>query len=306
MKKVFIDGSAGTTGLRIRERLANRKDVEIVVLPEEKRKDVEARREALNNADIVFLCLPDDAAKESVSLITNPSVAVIDTSTAHRTNSEWVYGFSEIVGRESIANSKRIANPGCHASGFIALVNPLIKAGILSKDALLSCFSLTGYSGGGKKMIAEYEGEEVDHLYNAPRAYGLSQSHKHLKEMKAICSLENEPVFVPVVCDFYSGMQVTIPLHASQINGTMEDIKSVYAKTYASGMVKFEENMDENGFLSALALEEKDTMQVGVYGNADRFTLVARYDNLGKGASGSAIQNMNVLLGLPDDTGLEK
>ena len=155
-------------------------------------------------------------------------------------------------------------------------------------------------------MIAEYEADELEYLYNAPRAYGLTQNHKHLKEMKALCSLENEPVFVPVVCDFYSGMQVTIPLHANQINGTLEDIKSVYAKTYAGGMVTYEENADENGFTSALALEGKDTMQVSVYGNADRFTLIARYDNLGKGASGSAIQNMNILLGLPDGTGLEK
>ena len=307
MVKVFIDGSAGTTGLKIRERLEGRADIQLILLSEEKRKDVEARREALNSADIVFLCLPDDAARESVSLITNPSVAVIDTSTAHRTNPDWVYGFSEIVGKQAIANSKRIANPGCHASGFIALVSPLVKAGIMPKDAHLSCFSLTGYSGGGKKMIAEYEDMEMEYLYNAPRAYGLTQNHKHLKEMKAICGLDVAPVFVPVVCDFYSGMQVTVPIHASEINGTIEDVKNAYRQAYGDKiMVTYEENADENGFMSALALEEKDTMQVSVFGNEERFTLVARYDNLGKGASGSAIQNMNILLNAQEDTGLEK
>lgn len=307
MTKVFIDGSAGTTGLKIRERLEGRTDIQLILLAEEKRKDVEARREALNSADIVFLCLPDDAARESVSLITNPSVAVIDTSTAHRTNPDWVYGFSEVVGKQAIANSKRIANPGCHASGFIALVSPLVKAGIMPKDAHLSCFSLTGYSGGGKKMIVEYEDMEMEYLYNAPRAYGLTQNHKHLKEMKAICGLDVDPVFVPVVCDFYSGMQVTVPVHASEINGTIEDVKNAYRQAYGDKiMVTYEENADENGFMSALALEEKDTMQVSVFGNEERFTLVARYDNLGKGASGSAIQNMNILLNAQEDTGLEK
>ena len=307
MAKVFIDGSAGTTGLRIRERLEKRKDIQLILLPEEKRKDVEARREALNSADIVFLCLPDDASREAVSMITNPNVAVIDTSTAHRTNPEWVYGFSEIVGKEKISQSKRIANPGCHASGFIALVEPLVKAGILPKDAKLSCFSLTGYSGGGKKMISEYEDLELEYLYNAPRAYGLTQNHKHLKEMKAVCGLDFDPVFVPVVCDFYSGMQVTVPIHASEINGTIEDVKNAYKNTYGDKiLVTYEESPDENGFMSALALEYMDTMQVSVHGNSDRFTLVARYDNLGKGASGSAIQNMNVLLNAQEDLGLEK
>ncbi len=307
MAKVFIDGSVGTTGLRIRERLEKREDIQLIVLPEEKRKDTEARRDALNSADIVFLCLPDDAAREAVSMITNPSVAVIDASTAHRTNPEWVYGFSEIVGKQAIANSKRIANPGCHASGFIALVAPLVKSGIISKDAYLSCFSLTGYSGGGKKMIAEYEDAEPDYLYNAPRAYGLTQNHKHLKEMKAICGLDNDPVFVPVVCDFYSGMQVTVPLHAGEINGTFEDVKNTLKNAYANEkLVTYVENADENGFMSALALTETDCMQVCAVGNEDRFTLVARYDNLGKGASGSAIQNMNILLSVNEDAGLEK
>lgn len=307
MTKVFIDGSAGTTGLRIRERLQTRKDIQLVILPDDKRKDAYARKEALNSADIVFLCLPDDASKEAVSMITNPNVAVIDTSTAHRTSEGWTYGFAEIVGEEKIANSKRIANPGCHASGFIALVYPLIKSGILAKNACLSCFSLTGYSGGGKKMIAEYEDDELEYLYNGPRAYGLSQNHKHLKEMKAICQLDNEPVFIPVVCNFYSGMQVTVPLHKSEINGSIEDVKNAYKKAYENGeMVSYVENADENGFTSAIALEGKDTMQISVFGNQDRFTLVARYDNLGKGASGSAIQNMNVLLSVAQDTGLEK
>lgn len=307
MTKVFIDGSAGTTGLRIRERLLSREDVQLIILPDEKRKDTQARREALNSADIVFLCLPDDAAKEAVSMITNPAVAVIDASTAHRTNSDWVYGFPEVVGSEKISKSKRIANPGCHASGFIALVAPLVEKGIIPKDAKLSCFSLTGYSGGGKKMIAEYEDMEMEYLYNAPRAYGLTQNHKHLKEMKFVCGLDTEPVFIPVVCDFYSGMQVTVPLHASEINGTLEDVKDVYKQVYGDKiLVTYEENPDENGFMSALAFEDKDSMQVSVLGNADRFTLVARYDNLGKGASGAAIQNMNILLSANEDAGLER
>ncbi|MBE6638639.1 MAG: N-acetyl-gamma-glutamyl-phosphate reductase [Ruminococcaceae bacterium] len=305
MTKVFIDGSAGTTGLRIRERLAGRNDIKLMILPEELRKDPTARKEALNAADIVFLCLPDAASVEAVSMIENPHTAVIDTSTAHRTACGWTYGFPELAGkREEIQNSKRIANPGCHASGFIALIAPLVKTGILPHDTALSCFSLTGYSGGGKKMIAEYEGEGRDLLLDAPRQYGLTQNHKHLKEMVAVCGLETAPVFCPIVAPFYSGMEVTVPLFAKDINGTVEDIKRVYAAYYQSKLVHYE-NADENGFLSAGAFSGKDNMQVSVFGNVERILLTARYDNLGKGASGAAIQNMNILLGVDETTGLE-
>ena len=236
MKKIFIDGKAGTTGLRIYERLSERNDVEIILLSEEERKSPVARKKALNECDIAFLCLPDDAARESVSMIENPNVVVIDTSTAHRTLEGWCYGFPELSDEldESLKSAKRIAVPGCHASGFIALVKPLIDNGIISKDALLTCHSITGYSGGGKKMIADYEADERDVLLGAPRQYGITQQHKHLKEMKAITGLNNAPVFCPIVSDFYSGMMVTVPLFASQLeNGkTIDDIKNLYSEKY--------------------------------------------------------------------------
>ena len=306
MKKVFIDGSAGTTGLRIAERLAGRKDIQLLTLPEDKRKDPTARKAILNEADLAFLCLPDDAARESVSLVDNPDTVIIDASTAHRTLPNWAYGFPELskAHEERVVSSKRIAVPGCHASGFIALVYPLIEAGILQKDVLLTCHSITGYSGGGKKMIAEYEGEGRNPLLGAPRQYGLAQSHKHLKEMQAITGLDNAPVFCPIVADFYSGMTVTVPLFKAQIKGGIEDIKRVYAQKYASGLVRSVESIDENGFLSGLALSHKDNMQVTVAGNEDRILLIASYDNLGKGASGAAIQNMNILMGVDETTGL--
>jgi N-acetyl-gamma-glutamyl-phosphate reductase len=304
MTKVFIDGSAGTTGLRIVERLSERKDLELLILSDEFRKDPTARADALAAADIAFLCLPDDAAKESVSLAGASKVKIIDTSTAHRTAADWVYGMPELEGqRQRIANSSRIANPGCHASGFIALVAPLVQKGILPKDALLSCFSLTGYSGGGKKMIAQYEDGQRPGLYDAPRQYALGQSHKHLPEMGTVCGIENDPIFCPIVGDFYSGMEVTVPLFASQIKGSMEDIRALYKAYYQTGLIHYEE-ADEDGLLSACAYTGRDDMGVSVFGNEDRIILTARFDNLGKGASGAAIQNMNILLGLPEDTGL--
>ena len=306
IKKVFIDGKAGTTGLRIYERLESRNDIELITLSEELRKDINARKKALNSADIAFLCLPDAAARESVSLIENPDTVVIDTSTAHRTNSEWAYGFPELSSdfEEKIKNSKRIAVPGCHASGFIALVYPLIKNGIISADALLSCFSITGYSGGGKKMIAEYESQERSHLLKAPRQYALTQQHKHLIEMAKLSKMEKLPVFCPIVADFYSGMEVTIPLFSSQLGASLEDIRQLYADYYATGLVRCIHSADPDGLLSAVAYSGRDDMQVGVFGNEDRIILSARFDNLGKGASGAAIQNMNILMGLPEDTGL--
>ena len=305
MTKVFIDGSAGTTGLRIVERLTSHRDISLITLSEENRKDVHARADAINGADIVFLCLPDPAAVEAVSFVENPNVRIIDTSTAHRTDAEWTYGFPELAGqRERIQNSKRIANPGCHASGFIALVAPLVQKGIIPADKLLSCFSLTGYSGGGKKMIAQYEDSNRDPLLQGPRQYALTQSHKHLKEMVKLCGLENGPVFCPIVADFYSGMEVTVPLFARDIYGTAEDIKALYAGYYQTGFVRFTEVADPDGMLSAAAFSGRDDMQVSVFGNEERIILTARYDNLGKGASGAAIQNMNILMGVEESTGL--
>lgn len=308
MTKVFIDGRAGTTGLRIAERLGFRKDIELITLTEENRKDINARKEAINQADIVFLCLPDVASIESVSLCENENTVIIDTSTAHRTNSDWAYGFPELSKEleEKIKTSKRIANPGCHASGFIALIYPLIESGILKEDALLSCVSLTGYSGGGKKMIAEYEAEDRDEILDAPRQYGISQSHKHLPEMMAVTGIENTPAFMPIVGDFYSGMEVTIPLFSEMLNNaSVEDIRKIYKQKYNGPIVTFVDNFDESGFVSANKLKSKDSMEISVSGNDDRILLIARYDNLGKGASGAAVECMNIVLGCDITTGLE-
>lgn len=305
VQRVFIDGSAGTTGLRIRERLLERKDIRLITLSEECRKDTESRRQAINEADIVFLCLPDVAALEAVALCNNPNTVIIDTSTAHRTNPSWCYGFPEISDyRNKIAISKRIANPGCHASGFISLIQPLVKNEILSKDASLSCFSLTGYSGGGKKMISEYESETTNILLKAPRQYGILQNHKHLPEMKKICNLNIEPVFCPIVANFFSGMEVTVPINMKDVKGTIEDIKDIYKNTYTSKLIKFENISEDGGFLSAAAFAGRDDMQISVFGNNERIILVSRFDNLGKGASGAAIQNMNIVLGIDETTGL--
>ena len=310
MKKVFIDGSAGTTGLRIRERLASRGDIELVVLPEELRKDTEARRKALNGADVAFLCLPDAAAVEAVQLVENPGTVIIDTSTAHRTADGWEYGFPELEGRrERIAAAKRIANPGCHASGFVALVEPLVRRRLITANERLTAFSLTGYSGGGKKMIADYETAGTN-LHIGGRQYALGQKHKHLPEMAKICGLVNEPCFSPIVVPHLSGMEVTVPLFASQFREsgtTLEQVKGVYRDYYGKGgLVRFVDDpaAAEGGFLSSAALSGRDDLEVSVYGNDDRIVLVARFDNLGKGASGAAIQNMNIVLGVAENEGL--
>ena len=305
MTKVFIDGSAGTTGLRIADRLSARADIELITLADAVRKDTAARKEALNAADIAFLCLPDAAAVEAVSLIENENTAVIDTSTAHRTADGWAYGFPEIYGADRIKASKRIANPGCHASGFVALVQPLVKAGVLKPDVALTCFSLTGYSGGGKGMIADYAAADRSALLDAPRQYALTQKHKHLPEMAKICGITYAPVFCPIVGDFYSGMEVTVPLFGKDVNGSLADIANVYRNTYTGKLVHFTEDAAENGFLSASAFSGRDDMQITVTGSEDRLLLVARFDNLGKGASGAAIQNMNILLGVEETTGLQ-
>lgn len=305
MTKVFIDGSSGTTGLRIRERLSARRDLQLMEISELLRKDDAARARFLNEADVAFLCLPDAAAKEAAAMVTNPDTVIIDTSTAHRVNDAWDYGFPELSGRrEKISASHRIANPGCHASGFISLVAPLVENGLIAPDTALSCFSLTGYSGGGKNMIADYEAPENAEELQAPRMYALSQSHKHLPEMCKLCGLEKTPVFSPVVSDYYAGMEVVVSLFGEQLRGSMADIKALYSSYYTGGLVKFVDAMDEDGFLSAGRLTGYDNMLLGVFGNAERITLVSRFDNLGKGASGAAIQNMNLVLGLDETTGL--
>ncbi len=308
LKKIFIDGKEGTTGLRIFSRIAERPELELLTLPEELRKDASARREMLNAADIAFLCLPDDAAREAVSMVDNPNTVVIDASTAHRTNPDWTYGCPELSPEqeERIRASRRIAVPGCHASGFILLVYPLIRAGLISPSARLSCHSLTGYSGGGKKMIAAYEADGRDALLGAPRQYALGQSHKHLKEMKAITGLDTAPIFSPIVGDFYSGMEVTVPLFAEDLapGKTIDDVRDIYRAQYTGPIVRYAEGADEGGFLSALALSEKDSAEIAVYGNEERMVLVARYDNLGKGASGAAVECMNLALGADKTEGL--
>ena len=314
-KRVFIDGSAGTTGLRIRERLGGRSDLETVVLPDELRKDVSARRDALNAADVAFLCLPDAAAVEAVSLVENPETVVIDTSTAHRTAEGWEYGFPELAGRrERIAKAKRIANPGCHASGFIALVEPLVRAGLIPADAKLSAFSLTGYSGGGKKMIAQYEeelraqsGDSPRPLFLGGRQYALGQAHKHLPEMAAICGLVHAPCFSPVVVPHLSGMEVTVFLHGLDVDAVRDCYREYYGtRGEGSGLVSFVADPEaaEGGFLSSAALTGRDDMEVSACGNGERTVLVSRFDNLGKGASGAAIQNMNLVLGCAEREGL--
>ena len=297
MKKVFIDGSAGTTGLRIRERLENRRDLEFIVIAEELRKNVEARRMALNEADVAFLCLPDAAALDAVALVENPSTVIIDTSTAHRVSNGWEYGFPELEGRRArIASSKRIANPGCHASGFIALVEPLVRAGLVARNEKLCAFSLTGYSGGGETAGTQ--------LHIGGRQYALAQMHKHLPEMAAISGLDFAPCFSPIVVPHLSGMEVTVQLFGKSVEAIADCYRQYYAE---GGLVRFVEDPAEveGGFLSSAALSGRDSMEVSVYGNGDRVILVSRFDNLGKGASGAAIQNMNIVLGCDEDKGLK-
>ena len=309
MKKIFIDGSAGTTGLRIIERLSARKEIEIMTLSDDKRKDPKYRKEALNNCDIAFLCLPDVAAKEAVSFIENPNVTVIDASTAHRTNPAWAYGFPELGAEfeEKIKNSNRIANPGCYASGFISLVHPLVKNGIIDSKTGLTCHAVSGYSGAGKKGIAQYEDLELDPLLTGPREYALTQNHKHVPEMKIISGLDTEPIFCPYVCNFYSGMTVTVPIFASQLKSgfTANDIKEVYRNLYNSKIVKYYDSIDEEGFISASKIDDKDNMEITVAGNDERILLISRFNNLGKGASGAAVECMNIKLGVEKETGLD-
>ena len=303
MIKVFIDGSAGTTGLRIREMLGKREDISLIALPEQLRKDVAARRDAINGADAVFLCLPDDAAREAVGLVENKNTVVIDASTAHRTSPGWAYGFPELSAehRAAIVNGKRIANPGCYASGFLALVYPLVAAGVLPKDYPLVCHAVSGYSGAGKKGIAEYEAENRPESYDTPRLYALTLSHKHLPEMQAVCGLTRTPVFNPYVCDYYCGMTVNVPLFSDLLAGkvSVADVKELLRAHYA-GAHFVTVGEEPSGYISANTLSGTNRMELLVNGNEDRILLTARFDNLGKGASGAAIQNMNLALGLDE------
>ena len=303
MTKVFIDGSAGTTGLRIRERLSGRRDLELLTLSEERRKDADARREMLNSADIAFLCLPDAAAVEAVSLIENDHTAVIDTSTAHRVSEAWAYGFAELSPehRQAIVTSKRVANPGCHASGFIAGVYPLVKHGVISSDFPLTAYSLTGYSGGGKKLIAEYEDENRDVRHESHRIYGTNLAHKHLPEMQKICGLTQKPVFSPILGDFYAGMATTVLLPGIDANTAWEALSDHYA---GQNLISVAPLGGDEPVIYASTYAGKDTMRIQVSGQRDQCMVTAIFDNLGKGASGAAIQNMNLLLGLDETTGL--
>ena len=305
---VFIDGKEGTTGLRIFDRLAERGEFSLLTLPEEKRKDADARREAIHAADIAILCLPDAAAREAVTLVTNPATRIIDASTAHRTSPGWDYGFAELSPRHraAIQASRRVANPGCHASGFIAIVYPLVACGLLPPDALLSCHSITGYSGGGKKMIAQYEAPDRPAELDSPRQYGLSQTHKHLPEMQKLCGLAYAPIFNPIVADFYKGMAVSVPLHSAWVGGrSAEEVRQALAAHYeGQALVHVAPEVVCDGMLASNPLAGTNEMELCVCGNAERMTVVARFDNLGKGASGAAVQNMNLMLGFAEKAGL--
>ena len=299
-KKVFIDGKTDTAWLRLEKRLSARGDLEIISLPDDLKKDLDARKEFLNEADIVFLCLPDAAAKGAIAMIDNLDTVVIDTSSAHVTNPGWAYGFPELSSEfeNNIKRSRRIALPGCHAGGFIALIYPLIKEGILPTDAQLTAHSVMGCSGGGSAMIAEYQSKDRSPLLSAPRQYALEQRHRHLPEMAKITGLVNLPILCPYVSNFFSGMELTVPLFKSQLSrGGIDHIKAIYRETYNYPTVYFNEQTDEGGFASAAALSNKDSMQIEVHGNEDRIILVARYDNLGKGTSGAAMECMNIKLG---------
>ena len=313
-KTVFIDGQHGTTGLKIRERLSRRKDIEVIEIPEEKRKDAEARRTLLNEADIVFLCLPDDAARESVGMVKNQSVCVIDGSTAHRVSPGWVYGFPELrkEQRALIKNSKRIAVPGCHATGFVSMLYPLVAGGIVGPDYPVTCNCVAAYSGGGRAMIAEYDAPGAPDYVKNPRPYSLGLNHKHIPEMTKVVGLAQPPLFSPTVVNVYQGEILSIPLISRYLKKRLSaaDVRTVLAEYYAGE--QFIQVMPypadahlKNGFLTFTDCNGTNNLQIFVFGGPDLILLSARFDNLGKGASGAAVQNMNLVLGLPEATGLE-
>ncbi len=307
MAKVFIDGQAGTTGLQLKAKLRKHPFVELLEIEESKRKDTEERQKLMNESDVVFLCLPDEAAKEAVKLVTNPETVVIDASTAHRTAEGWTYGFSELSGKhfDDIKNSKRIANPGCHATGFISVVYPLVAGEIISPDYPVTCHSITGYSGGGNKMIADYENPEREEEIGTPRQYGLTQMHKHLSEMKAVTGLADYPVFSPIVSDYYCGMAVTVPLFTKLFTKemTLDSLYSFYSEFYKDSAF-ISVHKAENAMLSPIGLEGTNKMKIYLCGNDERITVTSVFDNLGKGASSAAIENMNIALGFPIETAL--
>ena len=305
---VYIDGKEGTTGLQIYDRIGARDDITLLLIDEDKRKDPVERQKLMNAADLVFLCLPDAAAREAVTLVTNTATRIIDASTAHRTSPGWDYGFAELSPRHraAIQASRRVANPGCHASGFIAIVYPLVACGLLPPDALLSCHAITGYSGGGKKMIAQYEAPDRPAELDSPRQYGLSQTHKHLPEMQKLCGLAYAPIFNPIVADFYKGMAVSVPLHSAWVGGrSAEEVRQALAAHYeGQALVHVAPEVVCDGMLASNPLAGTNEMELCVCGNAERMTVVARFDNLGKGASGAAVQNMNLMLGFAEKAGL--
>ena len=307
--KIYIDGQEGTTGLQIYDRLGERRDIEQLRIDPDKRKDTEERRRLLNAADLVFLCLPDAAAREAVSLVTNDHTRVIDCSTAHRTAEGWVYGFPELHGqREEIKAAKRVANPGCYATGFIALIRPLVEKGVLSPKAKLCCHALSGYTGAGKKGVAQYEDPARDAELDSPRHYAVSLSHKHLPEMAAVTELERLPLFMPIICDFPQGMAVTVPLWGEDLTDpqTIDGLRALYSDYYGdSPVVKLRPaDAPKCGFIGSNNLAGQDGLQIFVNGNEENFLLTARLDNLGKGASGAAVQNMNLMLGFEETRGL--
>ena len=306
--KVFIDGKEGTTGLQIFDRLAKRDDIDLILIDESKRKDTDERRRLINAADLVFLCLPDAAAVEAVSLVENDRTRIIDASTAHRTAAGWDYGFPELsdAHRQAIIGSKRVANPGCHASGFVSIVYPLVKSGLLPADTALTCFSLTGYSGGGKKMIAQYENDKTDDLF-APRIYGLNLSHKHIPEMMAVTGLTVKPIFVPIVDDYYCGMATAVSINAKMLTKTVTpaDLRDMLAAHYdGAEFVTVTPEVRDSGMLEANYNAGTNKMEITVCGNDGEMLIVSRFDNLGKGASGAAVENMNLMLGFEQSQGL--
>ena len=307
MAKVFIDGQAGTTGLQLKAKLEKHPFVELIEIDKCKRKDASERQRLMNESDVVFLCLPDEAAKEAVKLVTNPDTVVIDVSTAHRTADGWTYGFPELSEKhyEDIKNSKRIANPGCHATGFISVMYPLVSEGIISPDYAVTCHSITGYSGGGNKMIAEYENPEREEEVGTPRQYALSQTHKHLPEMKAVTGISDYPVFSPIVSDYFCGMAVTVPLFTKAFKKemTLESLYDFYYDFYRDSTF-ITVHKAESTMISPIGLEGTNQMKICLCGNDDRITVTSVFDNLGKGASSAAIENMNIALGFPIDTAL--
>lgn len=309
MKKVFIDGKDGTTGLKIFKRFENRNDIELLLIDSDKRKDAKERARLINESDITFLCLPDAASIEAVSLVENDNTKIIDTSTAHRTLTDWAYGFAELSRehREKIESSNRIAVPGCYASGFNSIVYPLVHSGFIDKDYDIVCYALSGYTGAGKKGIAQYEDSSRDAELDSPRLYALTQEHKHLKEMKAISGLSKKPIFSPIICDYPQGMVVSVPLYTDRMSKkyTIQDIYEMFAEHYGnSDIVKVRRPGYTQGMIGSNQFANRDDMEIEINGNEDRILITSRFDNLGKGASGAAIQCMNIAMGIDEKTGL--